>query len=101
MKGYVIGDKDLVLGFRLAGIEGIAVPNVNEALEVLRRIVNEGNAKIIFISEDLSTRIQDELDIIRSKSNSPIIVEIPRGTEMKAEIPTVQKLIQGILKIRV
>ena len=101
MEGYVIGDKDLVLGFRLVGIRGTAVSNRNESLEVLRRIINEGNAKIVFISEDLSMQIQDELDAIRSRSIGPLIVEILGRTGMKGELPTVQKLIQKIRKIRV
>ena len=101
MEGYVIGDKDLVLGFRLVGIKGIAASNRKEALEALRRIINEGNARIIFISEDLSVQIQDELDAIRSRNDGPLIVEILGRAGMKGELPTVQKLVRNILKIRV
>ena len=101
MEGYVIGDKDLVLGFRLVGIKGVAASNRKEALEALRRIINEEDTKIIFISEDLSVQIQDELDAIRSRSNGPLIVEMLGRTGMKGELPTVQKLIQNVLKIRV
>ncbi|MCD6325347.1 V-type ATP synthase subunit F [Candidatus Bathyarchaeota archaeon] len=101
MEGYVIGDKDLVLGFRLVGIKGIAVSDGKESLEVLRRVINEGDAKIIFISEDLSVQIQDELDAIRSRDDGPLIVEILGKTGMKGELPTVQKLIKKILRIRV
>jgi len=101
MEGYVIGDKDVVLGFRLVGIKGIAASNRKEALEALRRIINEGNARIIFISEDLSVQIQDELDAIRSRNDGPLIVEILGRAGMKGELPTVQKLVRNILKIRV
>jgi len=101
MEGYVIGDKDLVLGFRLVGIKGIAASNRKEALEALRRIIDEGNARIIFISEDLSVQIQDELDAIRSRNDGPLIVEILGRAGMKGELPTVQKLVRNILKIRV
>lgn len=101
MEGYIIGDKDLVLGFRLVGIKGISVSNKKEAFEALRRIINEGNAKIVFISEDLSVQIQDELNAIRSRNNGPLIVEILGRTGMKGELPTVQKLIQKVVRIRV
>ena len=101
MKGYVIGDKDLVLGFRLVGIKGIIVSNRDESLEALRRIIKEEDAKIIFISEELSVQIQDELDAIRSRNDGPLIVEILGRAGMKGELPTVQKLVRNILKIRV
>ena len=101
MKAYVIGDKDLVLGFQLIGIPGLSVSDENEALEALKKVVETQEAKIIFISEDLSTLIEDELNIIRSENSGLIIVEVPGRFEVKGELPSVQKIIRKILKIRV
>jgi len=101
MKAYVIGNKDTVLGFQLIGIPGISVWNGNEASEALKKIINLEEAKIVFISEDLSTQIQNEIDNFRSKNQDLIIVEIPSRFEIKGELPSVQKIIGKILKIRV
>jgi len=101
MKAYVIGDKDTVLGFQLIGIPGISVSNGNEAFEALKRTINLEGAKIVFISEDLSTQIQDEINTFRAKNEGLIIVEIPSRFGIKGELPSVQKLIGKILKIRV
>ena len=101
MKTYVIGDKDLVLSFNLIGIPGLSVSSRNEALETLKKIIATKEEKIIFISEDLSTLIEDELNEIRLKNSGILIVEVPGRSEVKGELPSVQKLIQRILKIRV
>ncbi len=101
MKGYVIGDEDLVLGFQLLGIRGTVVSNEKEFPEILRRIAEEKDVKIIFIGEDLSTRFQDEIDSLRSKKQDILIVEVPERGKAGGGIPTAQKLLQKILKIRV
>ena len=99
MRGYVIGDEDLALGFRLIGIKGTIVPSSDEALKVLRRIIEEEkNGGIIFISEDFSSQIQEELDEIRSKCNS-LIIEVP-GRKAR-ETSMVQRLISRALRVRV
>ncbi|RLG94396.1 ATPase [Candidatus Bathyarchaeota archaeon] len=99
MRGYVIGDEDLALGFRLIGVRGTIALSSDEALKVLRRIIeDEKNGEIIFISEDLSSRIQEELDEIRSKSNS-LIIEVP-GRKAR-ETSMVQRLISRVLRVRV
>ena len=100
MEGYVIGDKDLVLGLRLLGIKGRIVSK-EESLEVLKRVIDEGDAKIIFISEEFSARIRDELDVIRTRNKDLLIVEVPERVGVKGETPPAQKLIQKTLKIRV
>jgi len=101
MEGYFIGDKDLVLGFRLVGIKGKDVSNKEECLKVLKEVINEGDAKIVFVGEDLSTQIQDELDAIRSRRKDSLIVEVPGRIKIKGELPTVRKLLQNVLRIRV
>jgi len=101
MEGYVIGDKDLVLGLRLLGIKGRIVSNKEESLEVLKCVIDEGDAKIIFISEEFSARIRDELDVIRTRNKDLLIVEVPERVGVKGETPPAQKLIQKTLKIRV
>ena len=99
MRGYVIGDEDLALGFRLIGIKGTIVLSSGEALKVLRRIIEEKkDGELIFISEDFSSQIQEEQDEIRSKSNS-LIIEVP-GRKAR-EKSTVQRLISRVLRVRV
>ena len=101
MEGYVIGDEDLVLGLRLLGIKGIVVSNEKEFPEILRRVAARGDTKIIFISESLSARFQDEVDPLRSENHNLRIVEMPGRGKTGKEAPSAQKLLQKVLKIRV
>ncbi len=101
MEGYVIGDEDLVLGFQLLGIRGIVISNEKEFPKILREIVSKKDAKIIFISEDLSSRFQEEIDSFRSKNYGLLIVEMPKKGKAEKRTPTAQKLLQRVLKIRV
>ena len=98
MKGYIIGNKDFTLGFRLIGIKGITVQNSDEALKILKEIVKKEGSTLIFISEKLSSQIQDELDEIRSQSDA-LIIEVP-GKVVK-ESQTAQRLIAKALRVRV
>ncbi|RLI11261.1 hypothetical protein DRO35_05330 [Candidatus Bathyarchaeota archaeon] len=98
MKGYIIGNKDFTLGFRLIGIKGITVLNSDEALKILKEIVKKEGSTLIFISEKLSSQIQDELDEIRSQSDA-LIIEVP-GKVVK-ESQTAQRLIAKALRVRV
>jgi len=69
LRAYVIGDKDSVLGFHLVGIPGVSVSDEREAPEALKKAIDTQEAKIIFISEDLSTPIEEEINSIRSKNS--------------------------------
>jgi len=100
-KAYIIGDKDLILGFQLAGIKGMSVSNKNEALHALKQAVNMEDIKIIFISEEFSVQIYDEIDEIRSRGRAPLIVEIPRGLEISGEPSSTQRLMRRVLRLRV
>ena len=39
MIGYVIGDSDMITGFKLVGVEGVEVTSANEAREALNRVL--------------------------------------------------------------
>ena len=101
MKGYVIGDEDLVLGLRLVGIEGIVVSDEKEFLEALKEVLNDGKAKIVFVSGSLLEQFRDEVESLRSRNPSSLIVEIPERAKFREEAPAAEKLLQKILKIRV
>ena len=98
MKGYMIGNEDFALGFQLIGIKGIIVLNSDEALKILKEIIKKEGSALIFISEELSSQIQEELDEIRSQSDA-LIIEVP-GKVVK-ESQTAQRLIAKALRVRI
>jgi vacuolar-type H+-ATPase subunit F/Vma7 len=101
MKAFVIGDKSVVLGFRFVGISGETVSDKNEALDALKKAVTMEDVEIILVTDDFSSQIQNTIDTIRSKSTTPMIVEIPTRLEATGGPTSTQKLMKEIMRIRV
>ncbi len=101
MKALVIGDKDVVLGFQLVGIKGMAVSNKEEAVDALKTAVDIDDIRIIFITEDFSTQIYDEIASLRHKLGAPLIVDIPSRSGIPGESLSTQKLLQKMMRSRV
>ena len=86
--GLVIGDNNMVTGFRLIGIEGAEAISVAEAKETLKEALNRNDLAIIVISEEFSgdQQIREIIDDIRRSSTVPLIVEVPGSNEKISEV---------------
>jgi V/A-type H+-transporting ATPase subunit F len=73
----VIGDYDMVTGFRLVGIKGVVVSTVDEARHTLSKTVEDIDVSLIIISEDFSTKIRNTVDELRLNRIAPLIIELP------------------------
>ncbi len=71
----VMGDKDSIYGFASIGLDIFSVYEPQVAIKTLRRIVDGGYA-VIYITEQLATQIESELDRYRSLP-TPAIIPIP------------------------
>jgi len=101
MLGVVIGDSDMVTGFRLVGLEGVEVTSPDEALQALSKELERTDLAIIVISEDFSTKPQllQTIDKVRQERRNPLIVEIPGSKGKPSEIK-ISNLIVKTLGIR-
>ena len=70
-----MGDKDSIYGFASIGLEICPVDNAEDAVHQLRHMV-EGGYAVIFITEQLATEIESELDRYRELP-VPAIIPIP------------------------
>ncbi len=77
MEFFVIGDEEVVLGFRFAGAEGAAVYNREGALEAFRRATTQGDVKILIITEQVSAMIEEEVTAWQYDGAYPLVVEVP------------------------
>jgi vacuolar-type H+-ATPase subunit F/Vma7 len=71
-KVAVIGNIDLVFGFKAAGIRIFSPKNIEEAGKVLRSLGNEGIA-LCFLHESFFEPLSEELKILRKKL-CPVVV---------------------------
>jgi vacuolar-type H+-ATPase subunit F/Vma7 len=100
MIGYVIGDSDMITGFRLVGVEGIEVSTSDEAREALHKALARSDVGIIIVSEAFSNApaLREEVDKIRQEHVTPLIVEIPgsKGEPNKIQLSAMVSKILGI-----
>jgi V/A-type H+-transporting ATPase subunit F len=88
VKFYVIGERELVLAFGLAGVQGTPAVTRNECLEAFNRVTGTGDApvrdlvaderpRVLILTEAASVLLEDEVRDWQMKGKYPLIVEIP------------------------
>lgn len=78
MKVFMLSDNTHTLtGMRLSGVEGVVVHKREEILKELAKVKEKRDIGILFITELLVERVQQELNEMKVSQNLPIIVEIP------------------------
>ena len=70
-----MGDKDSIYGFASIGLEIYPIDEPSDAIRQIRQMVDGGYA-VIFITEQLATEIESELDRYRGLA-TPAIIPIP------------------------
>jgi len=79
MIGYVIGDNDMLTGFRSVGVDGVEVSSLEETEKALNDALNRTDIAIIIVSDVFSNElsIRKKIDQVRLECTTPLIVEIP------------------------
>lgn len=100
MIAYVIGDSDMITGFRLVGVEGNEVSTAQEAKQALHHALSRSDIGIILISETYLTEsfMREELARIRQERVTPLIVEVPasKGSSHQTQLSEIISKILGI-----
>ncbi len=91
----VMGDKYTTLLFKLMGFEGREVGSGREALEYIKK--NLENYNVFFISSKIASAIRKELDELRVRNPKKIFVEVPSVEEsMEREVNYLQLVRQAL-----
>ena len=86
MKFYIIGERELVLAFKLTGVDGTIAENRNEVLDAFNRITGRGGTaavpsgeipKVLILTELAASQIEEEELAWQQTGKFPLIVEIP------------------------
>jgi vacuolar-type H+-ATPase subunit F/Vma7 len=101
MNGFVIGDSDMVTGFRLVGVQGAEASTEQEAQKAFEDAVSRNDLAIIIISEEFSSHdpLQKEIEKTRLERASPLIVEIPSSKSKPSKVH-ISDLVSKTLGIR-
>jgi len=110
MEFYFIGDEELVTAFRFIGIEGMAVKNINEAVEVFKNIT-EGTlpgspvtvplCQVLILTEETAEWLGDYMINWQISGHYPLIVEIPGISGRHIDRKTLVDLIREAIGIHV
>lgn len=86
MKFYIIGERELVLAFKLTGVDGTIAENRNDVLEAFNRVTGKGGIanvpsgeipKVLILTESAASQIEEEEIEWQKTGKFPLIVEIP------------------------
>lgn len=101
MKMAALCDNDTAIGFRLAGIQDLFVPNNNEK-ELWNKICERDDIGILFITERIADALGKYLKEFRVSHNTPIIVEIPdKKGKMKDHVDFISQLIKKAVGVEI
>ncbi len=102
MKFYIIGDKDTVTGFSLAGVEGVEANSKTEALKALKQALNYKHIGIILITERLAKEIRKTIDnLLCHKKKCHLILQIPDVKGALQGRKSVEEFVLSALGIKV
>ncbi len=73
----VIGDRDTVTGFRLAGAFGYHVSSAEEAQEAFVECTRNPDVGLVVITDHWAHRIEGQLRKFRRSRSIPLVIEIP------------------------
>ena len=88
MLGYVIGDSDMITGFKLVGIDGVEVTSLDEAQQAFIDALLRRDVAIIIVSAAFSTQssMRESIEKARRERKTPLIVEVPGNRGKNGEI---------------
>lgn len=101
MKVLVIGHPEAVLGFSLAGVQGIAVSTPEETNKALDEALVAESVGIILVTQDVSSQIQARMDDLRQHSTVPLVVEIPGPDGTSSGQPSLSDVLLRAIGVKI
>lgn len=89
MQYWIIGERELVLGFALVGVGGTVASSRDEALDAFYRMTGRGNQlaggtpvenqspMVLILTEEIASYLEEEVREWQMGDRLPLIVEIP------------------------
>ena len=102
MLGFVIGDNDMVTGFRLVGVEGVEVTSPEEAGQALKNTLNRNDVAVIIMSQAFSSNptLKEEINTVRRERSTPLILEI-QGSKGPSIETSISDLVTKVIGVKV
>ncbi|MGB8981181.1 MAG: V-type ATP synthase subunit F [Anaerolineales bacterium] len=100
MKVLVIGHREAVLGFSLAGVGGQAVTSAEEADKALDKALAAKDIGIILVTQDVAQMLQERVEHLKLHSTIPLVVEIPSPAGVPEDQPSLSDVVLKAIGIK-
>lgn len=100
MKPLAIGNLDAVLGFGLVGVQGHVVTTAEEVNQALNEALQDPEAGIILVTEDVAELIRHRMDQLMARSTIPLVVEIPGPEGPRPDRPSLSEVIRRAIGVK-
>ena len=86
MSFYTIGEREIVLAFKMTGVDGTVAQTRQEVLEAFNRVTGKGDSvmlpvesvpKVLILTERAASLIEEEEIEWQKTGKYPLIVEVP------------------------
>ncbi len=103
MKISVLGDRDTVVGFQLAGVKDAHVAEEpKKALEALKALIKDKDIGMIIMSERLADKLREELKRLSEGRVAPLIVEIPdKKGPIEKRVDPIKELVKRAVGVEI
>ena len=101
MKIQVIGHPEAVLGFSLAGVQGVAATSTEEVNNALDSALESSDIGIILVTQDVARLIQTRMDQLQLRSTIPLVVEIPGPEGMGPDQPSLSDVVLRAIGVKI
>jgi len=101
MKVLVIGHPEAVLGFSLAGVQGVAVSTAEETNKALDEALVTPDVGIVLVTQDVSDLVQGRMDDLRQHSTVPLVVEIPGPEGVGEDQPSLSDVLLRAIGVKI
>lgn len=96
----MIGHPDAVLGFSLAGVEGRAVSDAEQANVALDAALKDRDLGIVLVTKDAARMMDARMEQLKLRSTMPLIVEIPSPAGVAPGEPSLSEVVLRAIGIR-
>ncbi len=94
MEFFVLAEEEVVVGFRFVGVPGKTVASQEEAVAAFHAATRpEQNIRVLVLTEDVSSMIEEQVTDWQATGDYPLIVEIPG---LHGHIPGKRSLVDSI-----
>jgi len=101
MAFYIIGDQDTVLGYRFAGVTGVAVETVAEARQAFATAVQAHEHHVLLLTEQVEAMLAEETTGHRLAARPPYLVVVGDIAGTRVQRKSLEDLIHEAVGIKI